>query len=94
MLTDEQKQQLCAKIEAKAAEFAADPARGRRAGYQPKQKYYRPVGEMSGQLEAPAPISLRDDYSAWLYGVAENDLQGREWQIIESAEGPFELLIL
>lgn len=92
-LTREQENALCSTVEAKAAAFAASPAKGHAAGYKPIQTY-AVSNELDGSLQRPRPIPLRDDFTAWLYGVASRDLSRFKWQIIECPEGRSEIVIV
>lgn len=92
-MTRENKKALCGKVSAKADEFAADPAKGRAAGYTPEQEYIT-FQETTGSLDQPAPIPSRDARTAWLYGIARRDLKGHNWHINDKPEGPAELVIV
>lgn len=86
-LTEEQKIALQAKLEALAGEYAADPQKGREAGYQPEQVWHQEPEEHGGPK--PRLRKRRSDYTAWLYGIAGKDLPPGTWRIDESAgDGP------
>jgi hypothetical protein len=80
--------QLEARIEAQAAEYAADPSKGRDDGYWP-ERIYRPV--LNGQ--SAGPLRVRSDRAAWLIAVAKRDLSDWRWRVIEGVAGAAELAI-
>lgn len=82
---------LAASLIALAAEFAADPAKGKRAGYTPEQKYL--PGEPTGTLDAGPSIETRDPQTAWLYGIARRRLRAGTYTILDGGEGEAELVI-
>jgi hypothetical protein len=75
---DELLQRLTRQIEAKAAEFAADPHKGLLAGYAPEHKHRRSAEIGSSQL-----IKVRSDLAAWMIGIARRDLTGWRWRVDE-----------
>lgn len=76
------------ELEVKAREFAADPKKGRAAGYSPEHKYIR-----SNTIGSDERVKVRSDFAAWLYGVARRDLTGRQWRIDEAIGGAAWLVI-
>ena len=74
--------ELKAEVEAKAAEFLADPSKGRAQGYEPEHKYGQ-----SQTINSSERLKLRSDHVAWLYGVARRDLVGWRWQVDDGLNG-------
>jgi len=90
-LTDQQKQELCRKVRARAVLYANNPEMGRRAGYQPEQTYN--AGQDNSRKGTPIRVTLRRLETAWLYGVARRDLADHDWRITENLYGYDELTI-
>lgn len=85
-LTEQQKIDLQAKLEAQAAEYAADPQKGLNAGYRPEQV---PSLEPAEIGRPRRKTNMRSTYAAWLYGVARKDLPPGIWRIEEGmGDGP------
>ena len=91
MATDATRDVLAASLVALAAEFAADPAKGRRAGYEPRQEWL--PGEPTGTLDAASPLPARDPQTAWLYGIVHRKLRPGTYTILDGGEGEAELII-
>jgi hypothetical protein len=73
---------LKAEVEAKAAAFAADPAKGHAAGYSPEHLY-----QQSPEIGSNEQVKVRSDLSAWMRGVARRDLSGWEWRVNDAPGG-------
>lgn len=84
--TQEQKTAMQAKLEALAADYAADPKKGLNAGYQPEQVR----GPGPAEIGRPRQMTdKRSNYAAWLYAVAQKDLSPGTWRIDEGmGDGP------
>lgn len=87
-MTETQKAELAARIEARAAEYHADPQKGAGAGYRPVR-----APRVPGQAEVGQPrqmMSAYSDYAGWLRGIAERDVPaGVRWRVdFWMGEGP------
>ncbi|WP_043838408.1 hypothetical protein [Muricoccus aerilatus] len=79
-LTKQQALAIGANIEARAAEYTNDPAKGYAAGYRPDPGLRMSVQEIGRPRQSG---SSRSDYVAWLYGIAQKDLPADMWRIDE-----------
>lgn len=87
-MTEAQKAELAAKVEARAAECFADPQKGLAAGYRPRR-----APRVPGQAEVGRPrqmMNAHSEYAGWLHSVAERDVPpGMRWRVnLALGEGP------
>lgn len=85
-MTDAQKAELAARIEARAAKYHADPQKGAAAGYRPAR-----APRVPGQAEVGRQMmNAYSEYAGWLRGVAERDVPaGVRWRVDNwLGEGP------
>jgi hypothetical protein len=66
-------------IEVRAAEYAADPQKGRAAGYVPEHES-QPSGEVGLSSER---VNMRSGLAAWMRGIARRELTGWQWRVDE-----------
>jgi hypothetical protein len=79
---------LIAFIEKKARRFAASPKEGCLSGFYPRIK--RPSLHMDDRL---ARVRTWNAELAWLYAVAEQDIQAAlRWEVDEYADGKFRII--
>ena len=85
-MTEAQKAELAARIEARAAEYHADPQKGAAAGYRPVR-----TPRVSGQAEVGRQmLNAYSEYAGWLRGIAQRDVPaGVSWRVdFWMGEGP------
>jgi hypothetical protein len=82
------RKELTAFIERKARRFAASPKDGYLSGYYPHIK--RPSLHINDRL---ARVRTWNAELAWLYAVAEQDIQAAlRWEVDEYADGKFRII--
>lgn len=88
-MTEVQKAELAAQLEARAAEYATDPQKGLAAGYHPVQAP-RIAGRAEISRQPQRKINAHSEYGGWLRGVAQRDVPaGVQWQVHDwLGEGP------
>jgi len=81
-MTRDEEIALCERLKTKAALFSSDPAKGYDAGYRPLQRFI-PNPDRQLSLDRNPDIPTRSVFLTWLYGVAQKDLAGRRWTILD-----------
>ena len=92
--TEAQRDALKARLPqlyALAAEYAANPQKGREAGYAPEQTWIQDPKEVGRPQRGRKG---RSEHTAWLYGVARRHLPPGTWRVNEPLNAPPFLTIL
>lgn len=88
-VTEEQARRAKERLVELARSFAADPAAGRAAGYEPEERRVREPAEIG---RARGWTDGRSPFAAWLYAVARRNLPAGSWRVDEGMGSAAELV--